>query len=308
MNFMVKVKRGWKMGLISYEYILKQKKVLIFTIFSSVLTCKSVLTFLSFIIKAVKITPKLHQALGHHHPIILIHQHLPSSLFLAVGLIIVAQIINTFLHVALSHYVSNLFDNKEASLLKSIGRAFSRIFTIITWFLINYSVGQILNSLRNKGGIIGSLFTGLATLAWNILTFFVLPIIALEDLGVIGTIKQSEKSMRQTFGQNLGATFALKTASFILHSIATFIILLPAGVISYFVIPQPLNQIPVIELKFLIFIACVILALPFIIVSPLTSAAGTIFRVASYNYANKKPTGPFSTNMIQNSFVPKTAQ
>ena len=50
-----------------------------------------------------------------------------------------------------------------------------------------------------------------------------------------------------------------------------------------------------------------IIALPVLLVAPITSSANIIFRVASYNHANKKPTGPFSPQIMQESFVEKKA-
>jgi hypothetical protein len=307
MAFFVKVRRGWLMGLIAYEFIMENKKVLLFTLFSTILICITALSMIGFILVKTGFIESIRQSILHQHAVGKIQHHIPHSIGYAVGFLVLTSIISIFVDVALAFYVGNIFENKPSSFTESLSRSFSRFIIILEWAVISYIIGVIAQSIRNQKGffgkIIGWLISGLLELAWSILTFFVIPIIATEDLGIIAAIEKSGQSMKKTFGQNVGATFALGTANFILFSIVSTLVWGIAFICWWLFAPAlPYSHQGAMVMTFIVL---GLIALPILIVTPITSAANTIFRVASYNYANGKPTGPFSTQMIKESFVAK---
>jgi hypothetical protein len=180
----------------------------------------------------------------------------------------------------------------------------SKTFILLQWSFINFSVGVLLNNLKNQKNslvrIFASLISELLHLAWAMLTFFVIPLIALEDKGILETIKLSGQTMQKTFGQNIGATFALQTANFLLLSIVSTVAWIIAGLLMLLISPAtPYNDTTIV---LLIIILAIPLIIPFFLVTPFTSAASTIFKTACYHFTQGKPTGPFSKEMIKESF------
>lgn len=295
MTFFDRIKRGAVMGLIAYQYVIHHKKVLLFTLLNALL-----ITF------TVGVSASSFFGL-----LLLQHENQNSGaaagiLLLIICITLITLFINAFLHVALSYYVANEFENKPVGFFESLWRALHRIFTIIAWVLLSWTVGVLLSRSDNERGI-GAIIMGLIsdalTLGWKVLTFFVIPIIALEDLNIFKTIVQSGKSMEKTFGQNVGATFALGAANFVLFTAISALSWGPAYLIWQIYVPTHNHYA---ALPLLPLIAITILGLlPFFIVIPITSAAKVIFQVASYHYAINKPTGPFDPHMIAASFTTK---
>lgn len=293
MTFFDRVKRGAMMGLIAYQYIMDHKKVLLYTIISTCLvafTCAvGVSAFAGFAL------------IQHHAPH---HNGAVGMLLLLISVSLATLFINAYLHVALSYYVANQFENKEVGFFESLWRALHRIFTIIAWVLLTWTVGVLLSRSDNQrgiGAIIMNVISSALSLGWKVLTFFVIPIIALQDLGIIKTIEQSGRTMEKTFGQNVGATFALGAANFVLFSVVSALCWGPTYLLwqAYLPAHNHYGAIPTIPLILIILLAL----LPFFIVIPITSAAKIIFQVASYHYAINKPTGPFDPHMIAASFT-----
>jgi hypothetical protein len=87
---------------------------------------------------------------------------------------------------------------------------------IAGWALINATVGMILRMIRERLGIFGAIIAGLAGLAWNLITFFVIPVLIFQGYGVIDAIKESAGIFRRTWGENMVARFSLGLIFFVL--------------------------------------------------------------------------------------------
>jgi hypothetical protein len=73
---------------------------------------------------------------------------------------------------------------------------------ILGYALIAATVGVILRSLSKKSGV-GRIIISLIGLAWNIATYLVVPVLALEDVGPIEAIKRSVMYLRRTWGEQI---------------------------------------------------------------------------------------------------------
>ncbi len=121
---------------------------------------------------------------------------------------------------------------------------------------------------------------------WSISTFFVVPVIAYEDLGPVGAFKRSVQLMKQKWGESLGATFSF--------GLIQFIAMLVVGLL-FFVIGSLIHPIAGIALAVLG---------AFIVIS-IMSAVQTIFVSAVYHDVTDDPTTHFSKQLIDDLFVSK---
>ena len=140
---------------------------------------------------------------------------------------------------------------------------------------------------------------------WSVLSFFVLPIFALQELSVFGSLKESGNTMKKMWGESIGATFSLRLINFLGIMILGIVVWVPSWMFIQIAHPHPVGPISA-----LIWVVTVIVLfmLPFILLFPFTSAASTLFRTAAYLYTLNQPTGPFSTDFIKTSFIPLPEQ
>src|SRR5262245_22771845 len=93
--------------------------------------------------------------------------------------------------------------------------ALRRIGPIFGYALISATVGMILRAIAERAGFIGRIVISLIGLAWNLATYLVVPILAVEDVGPIEAIKRSTALLKRTWGEQvvgnagLGAVFGL---------------------------------------------------------------------------------------------------
>jgi hypothetical protein len=87
---------------------------------------------------------------------------------------------------------------------------------IAGWALINATVGLVLKAIRERAGIFGAIIAGIIDVAWNLITFFVIPVLIFQGFGVIDSIKESAKIFKRTWGENMVARFSLGIIFFLL--------------------------------------------------------------------------------------------
>ena len=83
------------------------------------------------------------------------------------------------------------------------------------------------------GGVVASLLrgllAGLVAAAWSVVTFFVLPVIVLEELGAVAAVKRSSGIVRHTWGEAIGGSVRIG-ARFGLLYVLPGVLALAAGV------------------------------------------------------------------------------
>ena len=107
------------------------------------------------------------------------------------------------------------------SALRGAGRRFHRI---LPWALITGTVGLILSAIEDRG-VIGSIVANLLSFAWRVITFLVIPVLVIEDIGAVDAVKRSSSLFKRTWGENLAAQFGFGLIGFV----AMLPVLLVAG-------------------------------------------------------------------------------
>jgi hypothetical protein len=103
------------------------------------------------------------------------------------------------------------------------------------WALISVIVGWILGAIEGGGDenvvvtIVRVLLASLLSAAWSLITFFVLPIIVLEDIGAPAAMKRSVSVIRDKWGEAVTGSFRIGVR-ILLTFLLPGIVLLAAGV------------------------------------------------------------------------------
>lgn len=82
--------------------------------------------------------------------------------------------------------------------------------------MVTATVTMILQAIEERFGVVGTIVARLVGLAWNLVTFLVVPILVLEDLGVGGALKRSKDLFKKTWGENVIGQFGLGAVGFLL--------------------------------------------------------------------------------------------
>jgi hypothetical protein len=169
--------------------------------------------------------------------------------------------------------------------------AWARKGTIFQWALVAATVGVILRTLEERMGLLGRLIMRLIGIAWALACYFVVPVLAFEDLTPIAAVKRSSKLFRDTWGEKVMGGFSL--------SLVSLVLMLPG--IGLWFVAMFLGGI-----KGLLF-GTVVMILYFIMLSVFMSAVGGVFNAALYRYACFKQVPPaFDHDLVASAWAPKS--
>lgn len=106
---------------------------------------------------------------------------------------------------------------------------------ILGWTIITGTVGIILQALQsmareNSEGvmrIVAVILISLLQTAWAYITFFVIPVLVVERIGPISAIRRSGSLLRQSWGEQLTASFSF----FFIYLIAIVIVAIPVVIL-----------------------------------------------------------------------------
>src|SRR5688572_18894778 len=275
MNFFDRLSNGWKISMSSFKVLRENKPLIIFPILSGISLLLILGSFFTVLLAGA----------GWDFDNIENPNQATSILYIFTYYLINYFII-VFFNTALVHCTRLYFHGEEVSLTIGIKFAMSRIGTIFTWAMFAATVGTVLKLIEENAGWLGRIIIGLIGVVWSIATFFVVPVIAYENVGPLGAFKRSSQIMKNKWGESLGATFSFG----LVQILAILVVAIPLFLIG-----------SVIHV-----IAGVILAiLGVLIVLSIVSAAQTIFISAVYHNINGDPVQHFNEQMINNLFEHK---
>jgi len=203
---------------------------------------------------------------------------------------LVSYFVVIFFNTALISCVNARLQGKEMSVGEGLSNALRHFPSILGWALVSATVGILLHLLRERGGIFGQIASALVGGVWGLVTFFVVPVLVLEDKGVVDATKESVALFRKTWGESVVGSVSIGV---IFGAIMVVGLL---GVLAALVT----RSITVMIL------ACALFILLITVVSVVASAMQGIFVTALYTYAKtgNVPTG-FGKGVLENAFVPK---
>ena len=198
--------------------------------------------------------------------------------------------ITIFFNAALVHAANERMDGGDPTVGSAIRGALGKVHRILPWAIVSATVSVILRSLEERAGMLGRIVIGLVGLAWSLVTFLIVPVLVIEDIGVFDAIKRSGALFKRTWGENMAAQvgFGLLGLLAALPAIAIIALGFNAG-----------GSAAVVAIA--IGVAWILLA-----VLVLTALNG-IFQTALYRHATGMGTGAFDGN-LSSAFAPKKSR
>ncbi len=166
---------------------------------------------------------------------------------------------------------------------------------IIGYAVISAAVGLVLNIISGRDNIVGRIIAGLINFAWNVVTFLVVPVLVMEDIGPIDAIKRSDTLLRKIWGEQIVANTGVGLAL----GLITLLVMVVLGV--------PLMMISAATQSTVVIIAMVaIIVLAVTLIGVFGAALNGAFQAALYNYATTGSAGQlFDESLVRSAFKPK---
>ena len=174
--------------------------------------------------------------------------------------------------------------------------AASRMGPIIGYALIAATVGMILRAISKRSSGIGRLLVSLVGFAWNVATYLVVPVLAVENVGPLEAIKRSSDLLRRTWGEQIAGNLGMGGIFFLFY-LAIVVVLAPVVILA--INAQSIALIIGVVVVFILAIS---------IVGLIQSTLEGIYSAAVYQYATTGQAGAFfEERMVRGAFVPSPA-
>jgi hypothetical protein len=197
--------------------------------------------------------------------------------------------ITIFFNAALVHAAHVRLGGGDPTVGSALRGAAGRVGRILPWAAVSATVSIILRAVEERAGMLGRIAAGIAGMAWSLVTFLVLPILVIENLGVGDAIRRSATLFRRTWGENVAAQVGFGILGFVaaLPAVALVVVGAQAGATIGGV-------------------AIVVAVLWMIAVALVLSTLNGIFQTALYHYAvdGRVPGGYFADVSFSQAFRP----
>ena len=275
MNFFTRLSNGWQIAINSLKVLKANRQLIIFPILSGISFVLILTSFLVGMFAVAGWDADNIKEIGK-----------AGSYALMFVFYILNYFVVVFFNTALIHCTSLYFKGEEVTIRKGLDFSMSRIGAIFAWAVLAGTIGAILKLIQENAGFIGKIITGIIGMVWGVATFFVVPVIAYENLGPVAAVKRSSQIMKEKWGESIGASFGIG----IIQLAAMLIVIVPAVLIGIFIYP----------------LAGIVLGILGVMsVLAIFSAAQTIFVSAVYHNVTGDPVELFTQNFVDNLFEKK---
>jgi hypothetical protein len=279
--------RSWDLVGQSFAILRKDKQLMLFPVLSGVsciivtlLLGASGLAIFLPAIRGAGITPENFQNSGR------------SAEFMAAMFVfyLANYFVIVFFNVALVGVANSRLTGGTWTFDQGLQLAWKRKWVILQWAFVAATVGMLLRMLSERAGFIGRMVIGIIGIAWNLACYFVVPVLAFEDLSPGAAIYRSAELFRETWGERVAGGFSL--------GMVFFVLMLP-GFALWIGATQFWEQRGMV-------IGGVMMGLYFLLLAVMSSAVQGIFNTALYRYACDQAVPPgFSRELIQAAWSPK---
>lgn len=285
MRLFDRLSRGWHLGITSLEVIRDHPKLLLFPVISGAALVVAFLSFSGAIMALFGINPRAMES-----AFATLEQAGDVGSFIALFIFyLITYFVIVFFNVGLVYNARKVFEGGQPDVGEGLRYAASRVVNIFAWAALAATVGTILKSLEERLGIVGRVIISFIGFAWSISTYFVVPILAYENVTPVEAVKRSAQVIRERWGEALGAGF-----SFGLFQIIGWVLAFVGGfTLGYFIHP---------------FVGVAVAVLTILLTIVVVSAARNVFLTAAYEHTQGNTPDEFDGQTLDGIFMPKKSR
>lgn len=183
-------------------------------------------------------------------------------------------------------------DGGDPTVGDGLAIAAKRMGSILQYAVIAATVGMILKTISDRGGLFAKIAAMIGGVAWTMATYLAVPVLVTKDIGAIDAIKESSQVFKRTWGENLAGNYGLGWAIFLL---VMFWSVGWIGAVVALASVAPMAVLPVVLIGGAGYVFLMVLA----------SALHGVYTAALYRYAMTGDAGVFDGQVVGNAFSPK---
>jgi hypothetical protein len=158
-----------------------------------------------------------------------------SYVLLAVGAFVSAFIVttvSTFFAAGLVHCAAMVFRGEEPDVRDGLAAAWRVKEKIVLWGLLAATVSLVVRAIERQGRG-GQIVAAIFGVTWGLLTYFIVPVMVLEDVDARAMFGESARAFRERWGEYAGASVGVGVVFFLVILAAIGVLVLGLVLFSF---------------------------------------------------------------------------
>ena len=227
MGFFDTIARGWAISKLSFGVVWRDPELLVYMLFSSIMVGLTVLAGalpgigyemeMTLFDWAMTTDPDTGETMAT----------VPYLGWIFITYALGATFV-VFWNCAITYSAHMRLTGGDPRFMTGISAAMRHLPTIVAWGIITGIFGILMRLIRDAAAnsknpamqVVGAIFAFIAETAWWITTFFIIPMIVLEDKGVRDAFNSSKGMFVKTWGENITSGLGVGRIGFLLVLVA----------------------------------------------------------------------------------------
>lgn len=209
-----------------------------------------------------------------------------AGIALALAFYIGSYTIAFFFQAALIAGALERLRGGDPTLGSALGAALRRAGPILAWGVVAGTVGMLISSIQQRGNLLTKIVMALVGAAWSMATWFMVPVLVMEERPLGDSFRRSVKICKETWGENVIGDIG-HGAVLLVAALAIAALCVPVFFVS--------------EIA-----AVLVFLFLFLLLGVFFSALGGVYTASLYRYATTRevPAG-FDTRLLAQAFRPR---
>jgi hypothetical protein len=267
---MGRIGRSFQLVGQSYRILMQDKELMVLPLISGAIMAAVVVSF----------------AFGFGLDTSKVERHGPDVYLPVFLMYVVTYAIGIFFQAAVVAGATERMRGGDPTVGSALAAAGRRLGPILMWAVVAATVGMAIRAIHDRVGFVGKIIASLIGAAWSLATFFVVPVLVLEDRSVGDSFRRSVSVFKQTWGETVAGGTTLGAAALCAWVTLVAIVGLLATVVGV--------------------MALVVFGVGAILLMIFFSALQGVYVASLYRYAieGQAPSG-FDKTLLDHAFVPK---
>ncbi|MFB6107621.1 MAG: DUF6159 family protein [Haloplanus sp.] len=151
--------------------------------------------------------------------------------------------ISSFSMAALMYCSRQAFRGETPRIGAGLRAAARNVGPLLVWSLVAAIVGVVIRVLEGNDSMLSEIAAAAFSVAWSVMTFFVVPVLVFEDVGAIEMFSRSKDAVVETWGESMGAVGGVA-----LVTIALGVVGAVPGVLVLWLLPESAGLLGILVL------------------------------------------------------------
>jgi hypothetical protein len=133
----------------------------------------------------------------------------PGAIVLGFLMYLGLAFVQTYFYAAMVSGANERLGGGDPTVSSALAAANKRLGKLFLWSMVVATVNVIMQALRERAGPLGRILIGLTGMAWNLATYFVVPVLMFEDHGIGGSLKRSGGLFKKNWGESVVGEYGI---------------------------------------------------------------------------------------------------